>query len=282
MPESGTIITNPNFDATLQAMVSGGRDKLHVLTDFDHTLTKGFIDGKKVASLVAILRENKMLSPDYPAKAHAVLDKYYPFTTDPTISQEEKKKKMYEWYYTHFKLIIASGFTRDHVKEAIDIGQLELREGVAEALKKLHQTKVPVIIISSSGLGGEAIEYYLQKNNLMMDNMHVVSNVWIWDAAGKAAAIKEPIIFNMNKDEIVLESELFYPEIIGRPNVLLIGNAADDVGMLGGRFHHNVIKVGFLDDKVEEKLPSFKENFDVVLLDNQDFSFINGLLAKLL
>lgn len=82
MPESGTIITNPSFDATLQAMVSGGRDKLHVMTDFDHTLTKGFIDGKKVASLVAILRESKMLSPDYPAKAHALWDKYYPVTTD--------------------------------------------------------------------------------------------------------------------------------------------------------------------------------------------------------
>lgn len=71
---------------------------IHVLADFDQTLTKALVDGEKSPSLISILRDGNYLTADYAAKAHELFNQYHPIEIDPNISLEEKKLKMQEWW----------------------------------------------------------------------------------------------------------------------------------------------------------------------------------------
>ncbi|MEW6063334.1 MAG: hypothetical protein AB1571_03120 [Nanoarchaeota archaeon] len=50
-----------------------GVSKLHVLADFDRTLTKAFVDGKEVPSLISVLRDGNYLTQDYAQKANGLM-----------------------------------------------------------------------------------------------------------------------------------------------------------------------------------------------------------------
>ena len=75
----------PKISKEKEAIRRGGPEKLHVLADFDRTLTYALVDGQRRDSLMAILRDEKYLTPDYPAKAHALRDQYYPIEIDFSI-----------------------------------------------------------------------------------------------------------------------------------------------------------------------------------------------------
>ena len=68
------------------------KDNFHVVSDFDKTLTKAFVQGKKVLSSYSLIREGNYLSPDYVKQAYALFDKYHPYEISNTISLDKKKK----------------------------------------------------------------------------------------------------------------------------------------------------------------------------------------------
>jgi hypothetical protein len=65
---------------------------MHVVSDFDRTLTKVFVNGKKIPSLISVIRDGNYLSSDYAEKAHALFNKYHLIETDTKIPLGEKKK----------------------------------------------------------------------------------------------------------------------------------------------------------------------------------------------
>ena len=80
----------------IKLMKEGGKDKLHIVSDFDKTFTKAFRDGNKITSSVSLVRDGGYLTPDYPQKAYALFDKYHPYEVDETLSMELRKQKMQE------------------------------------------------------------------------------------------------------------------------------------------------------------------------------------------
>ena len=50
--------------------------------------------------------------------------------------------------------------------------------------------------------------------------------------------------------------------------------------MADGMSHETVLKVGFLNEKIDELLPKFKEIYDVVITLEGDFSFVNEQIIK--
>ncbi|VAW11969.1 hypothetical protein MNBD_BACTEROID05-607, partial [hydrothermal vent metagenome] len=46
-------------------IADGGAKKLHVLADFDRTLTTAFVDGERRPSIISVLRDGGYLTPDY-------------------------------------------------------------------------------------------------------------------------------------------------------------------------------------------------------------------------
>jgi 5'-nucleotidase len=54
-----------------------GYQKLHVLSDFDRTLTYGTVDGKKTPSIISMLRDGNHLAKGYAEKANKLFEKYH-------------------------------------------------------------------------------------------------------------------------------------------------------------------------------------------------------------
>lgn len=276
--EKPVIIPNlEKFQEVVEKISQDGPDTFHVISDFDGTLTKAYIDGKKVPSIISILRDGSYLTPDYAAMAHELFNTYHPFEKDPSIPPEMKKEKMHEWWSRHFELLIKSGLNREDIKRVVKSGKLELRNGVDDFIKILHERHIPLVIISSSGLGTDSIALFLEEAELLLDNVHIVSNAYQWDENGKAVGVSQPIIHGANKDETVLKNFPFYESIVRRTNALVLGDNPGDTGMLEGSHVANALKVGFLNEPGSSEIP-YTEAYDAVLLNDPDMEYINDLV----
>ena len=276
------VISNSvELEKVKKAILEQGKDKIHVLADFDRTLTKAFVNDKKILSIISLLRDENYLSSEYSEKAKALANKYHPIEIDLSIPFEEKKKAMHDWWTSHFKLLIKSGLNKKHLEKVIENGNIQFRQGASEFIDFLHEKEIPLIILSSAGLGGDSISMYLKKQGKLYDNVHIISNSYEWDSKGNAIGFKEPIITVMNKDETAIQNYKFFNLIEKRRNVLLLGDSLGDVGMITGFDYDNLIKIGFLNDKIEDNLKKYKENFDIILLNDTDFNYINKLVKEI-
>ena len=103
------IILNPgNLEKKIEKFRLAGKDKIHVISDFDRTLTKAFVNGKKTPSVIAILRNGNYLGEEYTKKANELANKYHPIEIDPNVPDDEKRKAMFDWWSEHFDLLIHS------------------------------------------------------------------------------------------------------------------------------------------------------------------------------
>ena len=272
------IVSDPEkLEKTKRAIAEAGPEHLHVLADFDRTLTMAFVDGKSVPSLISVLRDGGYLTPDYAEKAHALANKYHPIEQDQNIPFEEKKIAMDEWWREHFKLLIESGLKKSDLEKAVVSGKVKLRDGFAEFADLLKARDIPLVIMSSSGLGTESIALYLKQAGKLSDNVHIICNEYEWDEDGRAVGVREPIIHSLNKYETAVQDYPAFDAIKERKNVLLFGDGIDDVGMVQGFEYDNLIKVGFLNDKIEENKEHYQKVFDVVLMGDASMEYVNKL-----
>lgn len=276
------IISNSKYFEELKTKIlSEGADKLHVVADFDRTLTKCFVNGVKIPSIVSVLRNENYLSEEYSKKATELADYYHSIEIDAKIPLDEKKKYMQEWWEEHFKLLIDSGLNKKNLERVINEGKVEFREGTEEFLDLLHEKKIPLIIFSSSGIGN-LIPMYLERHKKLYDNIHIITNLYKWDKEGKAIEVNKPVIHVLNKDETSIKRfPKIYKEVKDRKNVLLLGDSLGDLGMIKGFDYENLLKVGFLNEKVEEILGEYKKNFDVVITNDSDMDYVNEMIKKL-
>jgi cytosolic 5'-nucleotidase 3 len=258
-----------------------GYENLHILSDFDRTLTYGSVGGVKTPSIISMLRDGNHLTEDYAEKAHALFNHYHPIETDPNIPLSERKKAMREWWITHNRLLIQSGLKKSDLEDIVKNGHVEFRKGVPEFLDFLLERNIPLVILSASGCG-DAIQLYFQKIGKDTPNIHYVTNRFNWDKNGKAFSAKEPIIHSLNKDETVLkEIPDLYKIIKDRRNVILLGDSVGDLGMIEGFDYDHLIKVGFLNSEYNKFREDFRKHFDVVLEGDGDFDPVNQLIRDL-
>src|SRR3989338_5067846 len=258
-----------------------GYENLHVLSDFDRTLTYGVINGVKTPSIISMLRDGNHLTEDYALKAHALFDKYHPIEIDPKIQLPKKKKAMQEWWETHNKLLVESGLSKEDLEDIVKNGHVRFREGVPEFLDFIHEHNIPLVVLSASGCG-DAIRLFFQKIGRDYSNILYVTNQFNWDKNGKAVSTNGPIIHSMNKDETIFEKiPKVYKIIKPRRNVLLLGDSLGDLGMIEGFDYKALLKVGFLNFDYDKDLAGFKKKFDVVLEGDGDFNYVNKLIREL-
>jgi 5'-nucleotidase len=276
------IISNTEHLEELKAkIISEGTDKFHVVADFDRTLTKAFVNGVALPSIISVLRNENYLSEEYSEKAKALANKYHPIEIDTKIPLSEKRKYMKEWWEKHFELLIKSGLNKNNLERIINEGKVEFREGAEEFLDLLHEKKIPLVIISSSGVG-DLIPMYLKKHGKLYDNVHVIANLYKWDKEGKAIGIENSIIHVFNKDETSVKNHpTIYKEIKERKNVLLLGDSLGDLGMVKGFDYENLLKVGFLNEEIERDLEEYKRNFDIIITNDSGMGYVNELIRKI-
>ena len=277
-----TIISNPENFAKLKAQIKKeGYQNLHILSDFDRTLTPGVIDGVKTPSIISMIRDGNHLMAGYAEKAHELFNKYNPIEIDPNIPLSEKRRAMQEWWEAHDKLLIESGLSKSDLKDIVKNGHVEFREGIPEFLDFLYKNNIPLVILSASGCG-DAIQLFFQNIEKDYPNIFYVTNRFNWDDNGKAVSTKGPIIHCLNKDGIILEKIPEVYEIIkNRKNIILLGDGIGDLGMIEGFDYSNLLKIGFLNLGYDQLREDFKKNFDVVLEGDGDFDFVNNLIQDL-
>lgn len=264
--------------------IEGGNENFHVLADFDKTLTTLFLEnGKKMNSVISIIRNGPYLGEDYSKKANELFEIYHPFEIDLDLPLNEKKAKMYEWWEKHFTLLGKSGLTKGVIgKVSLDMikgNLLKLRKGVEDFIKFLNKKNIPLVIVSASV--GDLIKEFLGKKGLLLDNVYVIANEMEYDEEGNFTNVKN-IVHVFNKDETAVKN---YPEIYGkingRKNVLLLGDSLGDLGMIEGFDYENLINVGFLNENVEGNLEKYKNSFDVVITNDGNFDWINKFVEGL-
>ena len=275
------IISNPEeLQQKIKNFVKAGSENLHILSDFDRTLTQGIVQGKRSATLIAYIRNGKYLTSDYPKKAYNLFDKYHPIEIDPTISLETKKEKMEEWWKAHNELLIKSGLDMEVFKDIIKKNNLFFRKGCLDFFDLLNQETIPLIIMSASR--AELIKGFLEKENKFYKNTHIIANNFIWDKENKAIGSREPVIHTFNKTETELKHLPIYNELLKRKNIILLGDSLGDTGMSEGFPYNNIIKIGFLNENQEQNLEAYKKSFDILITNDGSFEYINNLLKKII
>jgi cytosolic 5'-nucleotidase 3 len=267
------IISNQEeLEKKLEGIKKGGVDNLHFLSDFDRTLTYGMVDGEKTPSAIAVLREDGYLDKDYSQRAKALFEHYHPYEVDFNLSLQEKKKKMKEWWDTHFNILIEKGLNKKDLEKVIESRKIKLREGIGVFLEEINQQKIPFVVFSASGCG-EIVEMFFEKKQLNFPNIHFLINRFNWDEEGRAVSIREPVIHVSNKDETAIqEAEDIYKEVENRKNVILLGDSLSDTGMVEGFDYDNLLKIGFLNSYNESQLEEYKKEYDIIILNDSNFT----------
>ncbi len=274
------LISNTDkLNTIIKKMTDGGANKLHILSDFDKTITAiSYINGKPVGSLIGQLRAGGYLTPEYGPASFALLEKYAPFEHDQNISRSERMKKMEDWWIEHQELLINCRLNKRDMDMAMEAMHIKLREGTKTFFNLLHQHNIPIVIIS----GGPAymIEKMLELNGILTNNVHIVANYYEFDEKGYMVGSKKPIIHSLNKYEIILREFSFFKSLIERTNVILLGDQIDDLGMIEGFEYKNLLTVAFSHKEEDEQ--KFTQKFDVVFGGNDNFNFINDILKQIL
>jgi cytosolic 5'-nucleotidase 3 len=282
MQMKNVIISNPgHLERALKRMRSDGASKLHVLTDFDRTLTRAFDDeGNKFTSIFANLRREGYLDPEYMRTSIEHYEKYQPIELDYHRSLEERAKYMREWWDAAHSAMIKYGVTKQLLDRICTEHPLIFRDGVHDCFGKLFERNVPMVIMSAAP--GDMIKRYINLFDRVYDNIHIIANWYEFDADGKMIGAKEPVIHSLNKYEITLNHLPIFEEIKKRPNVILMGDGVDDTGMVVGFDYENLIKIGFYNQKTDEHLELYEQHFDVVITGDGSMEYLNEILAIIL
>jgi len=279
--ENIIIPDKKKLEETIKKISKQGKNKFHVLADFDRTLTKGKFNGDaKVTSIINLIALGGHLNKDYQEKANELYEKYYVIEHNLNIPLEKKRKEMVNWWTKHSQLLIDSGLNLKVLKEVVKKNNPHFRESIFNFLDILKKNKIPLVILSASRR--IMIKMFLEKYNYMNKNIHIISNNFEFDESGKATGFTKPIIHSFNKHETEINKLPVYKELLKKKNVLLLGDSLGDVGMVEGFPYENLIKIGFLNHDAKKNLDKYKEVYDVVILNDGSFDYINELIERII
>lgn len=244
-----------------------------VLMDFDRTITTGDSLGSW-----SILENPKFMNPEFKEKSNILLDTYYPYELDYTISEEEKANYMEIWYQKNMDLFYEYSLTYSTLLNCVKDSNMKFHKGCKDFLKKLYELNIPVIILSA-GIGNVLTEW-LKQNNSLYPNIHITSN-FIKFENDKMLPFKDKMIHTSNKsiDRLPLDIK---EKLLSKDYILLFGDLIEDLNMVKGYDLSKVISFGFLENRVNENLEHYKKAYDIVLTEEASFVEIDEILNKLI
>lgn len=235
-----------------------------VITDFDRTLTT-----KQSEPSMGIVPE--FLGGECLEKRLKIFNKYRPIELDYTLDKVEKEKYMKEWARASFTLL-SNYVIEEIVDKSLVNAKLYLRDGAKEFLQHLNSQNKNVVIMSSGV--GNVVESFLRKEDCIFDNTYIVSN--FFQFINKRATINlENIMATANKEYKRIPGEIKC-KIEKNKYGLLFGDLVEDLKMANNL--DKTLTFGFLDENIANNLEEFKNNFDIVLTENEDFNTVKNIL----
>jgi len=238
-----------------------------VVIDFDRTLTSFRHNGTYTSSCHGVVEKSRFTTPEYRQQTDALFQQYYPMEVASDLPRDEKFVRMVEWWTRAHELMVANRIQRAHIPLMVAESNMALRRGAREFLHELAAANVPVLIFSA-GIADVIIEF-LQQQNILMPNMHVVSNRMKFDENGILIGFQGELIHTLNKNATTLRNspERWAHDTV-RSNVLVMGDNLGDVHMSDGLEIQERLAIGFLNDKVAENLAVYRTTFDAVILND--------------
>ncbi|XP_076864274.1 cytosolic 5'-nucleotidase 3-like isoform X2 [Brachyhypopomus gauderio] len=264
----------------LKSIKESGINTLQVISDFDMTLTRFAHNGKRCPTSHNILDSSKLISETGQAELKNLLNTYYPIEVDSTRSIEEKLPFMVEWWTKAHALLIEQKIRKDQLTAAVKESDAMLREGFQLFFDHLHQHSIPLLIFSA-GIG-DILEEVIRQEGFFHPNIKVFSNYMDFDESGVLQDFKGELIHVYNKREGALLNSGHFQELKSRHNVLLLGDSLGDLTMADGvQDLQNILKIGYLNDKVEEGKQSYLDSYDIVLERDETMDVPNAILQYL-
>ena len=274
------------LQAKIAQLCAGGARSLTVVADFDRTITAATVDGQRGLSCHGVIECCGVLSKTYRDAMSKAYAKYRPLEVDPTLPRDAKLGYMREWYAVNHNNLVKEDLRRRHLPIAVrDAACLALREGAATLLSELEAQSVPTLIFSA-GLADVLEEVMRQKYDQRFPHLttHVVSNRMIFEAdsndvssgnEGKSdndrlVGFSEPLLHMFNKRFDAIGETAYAKSVLlqKRRCVLLLGDGLGDAAMADGQPADCVIRVGFVNERVQESLAHFSKSFDVLVLND--------------
>ena len=246
------IVFNKNVDN----ITKNWTNDYYIVMDFDRTITCGDSE-----TSWGILSKTNLLPPEYIKSRQELFSYYHPIELDYNIKVDKKNILMKEWYQKHIDLLIKYQLQESMIEKCIlETNLIKLRDGVKDFFYKMNERKIPIIIMSA-GIGN-IIEEVLKVNNVFLDNIFIVSN-FLTFTNGYASSIKSNIIHSLNKNTINLPPEI-NKLIENKQNVILFGDLLDDIKMVPQDNNKQILKIGFLNENIEENKELYQKYFDIV------------------
>ncbi|XP_062859364.1 7-methylguanosine phosphate-specific 5'-nucleotidase-like [Trichomycterus rosablanca] len=263
-------------DKIIQNMQTAGPSELQVISDFDMTLTRFAHNGKRCPTTHNILHSSSLISEDCKAKMSGLLAHYYPIEIDESKSVEEKVPYMVEWWTKAHDFIVQEKIRKDQLAQAVKDSGAMLREGCKSFFDMLNQTSVPLLIFSAGV--GDILEEVIRHHEVFHPNVRVFSNYMDFDENGVVHAFKGDMIHTFNKREGALLNRDQFAQL-ARSNVLLLGDSLGDLNMADGVQNiQNILRIGYLNDKVDERRESYVQSYDIVLEKDETLNVPNAIL----
>ena len=186
---------------------------------------------------------------------------------------------MIEWYQKCMETYYKFNLTKAKVEKSIKTSNIELRTGVIEFFNFTKEEKIPIIILSA-GIGN-TIEEILKQNSCYFENIHIISNFIKFNNEGYMLKYEEDLIHSLNKNIDKINQKEIIDMIKNKEYRIVIGDLIEDIKMAGNYPDDKLIKIGFLNQNVNENLEKYKEKFDIVLTkESQDFKKIREIVKS--
>lgn len=275
-------VKNPaHVEELISLLVKGGYSKLQVISDFDHTISRVHFNGAMCDTTYGILDSGPYTPEENRIKANLLFQKYYPIEVDPHLTRAEKTLHMVEWYTQSRNLMTTSGIKKGDITAMVRASNALLRDGCDAVFKTLLAHDIPLLIFSA-GIG-DILKEVLKQRNLLLSNMEIVANFIQFDEQDNIMGFQNRLIHTFNKNQYSLENSDYFDKLKSRKNIILLGDSLGDIDMSEGAQDVDcILKIGFLNKRVEESLPDYLKAYDVVLADDQTMDFVNGLLKFIL
>ncbi|KAH9523261.1 Cytosolic 5'-nucleotidase 3A [Bulinus truncatus] len=278
---SNVRVRDPVFvEEAIRTMMKDAHHKLQVVADFDRTLSKYSEHGQLCSTTHSVLEESPVMPDYFKTEATKLKDKYLPIEFDPNLTIEEKIPKMIEWWTKGHELLVSCKLSKEALTHIVADSRARLRDGCKAFFDQLHVLDIPILIFSA-GIGDIIDLAIKQQAKFYPENMKIVSNFLRFDEQGVIVGFENDLIHTFNKNENAIHSSDYFFNIRHRENLLLMGDSIGDLRMAEGADHVLcMLKIGFLNFKVEENLDLYMENFDIVIIEDESLKVVNGCRVR--
>uniref|UniRef100_A0A914DIF7 5'-nucleotidase n=1 Tax=Acrobeloides nanus TaxID=290746 RepID=A0A914DIF7_9BILA len=276
---------NPELvEKKLKQMAVDGLDRLMIISDFDFTLSRHKDkNGEKCWSTHGVFDAvARVMNPELKQMFDELYKKYFSIEFCPLMTVEEKIPYMIEWWDQSHAHIVNAKFSRETIEGFTSNSRIFLRERAEELIGALSEHEIPLIVFSA-GIGNIIETVMRNQLGAIPETMHIISNLMIFDDQDICADFTKPLIHTFNKNSSVITGDQpFYNQIVGRTNVILMGDSLGDIHMDVGVEHEGVaLKIGFLNINFDTLLAKYLDSYDIVLVDDQTMEIPINILDHL-